>query len=126
MPRIDWKAAETATFTPAQARVRGWVLAGVGVVLILMMGALILWFASVILNDGPQAKEHFTGGPVVAVFIFGLFAFVFSFGVAALKAGIFQIRHGKRDLSALVWGKAMMIVLSAAGLITGILDALMD
>jgi hypothetical protein len=92
----------------------------------MMMGALLVWFTWLLLNDGPEATTHFTGGPVMAVFIFGLFAFVFAFGVAALKAGLFQIRHDRRDPSAVRWAGVMMMFLSGAGLLVGVLEAILD
>lgn len=98
--------------TSTQVKRLGIVLAVVGAVLTLFMGGIAILVSGIVLqSSNPHASSRFTGGPGVLVFMYGLFAVVELFGVTSLVAGIYQIRHGRRNT------KLVRVILVLAGIL---------
>jgi hypothetical protein len=84
--------------TTTQIKRLGIVMAALGAFLILFMGGIAVVVTQIVLQSGnPHASSRFTGGPGVLIFMYGIFALVMTFGVTGLAAGIFQIKHGRRN-----------------------------
>lgn len=101
--------------TSAQIRTLGWVLAVGGALLTIFMAWLSLIVGRIILqSDQPGATTRFTGGPEMVLFIICIFGVVLAFGMASFSAGIFQIKHGRRNKSltktVLVLGVVFLVV----------------
>jgi len=80
------------------------VAAGIGALLAGAMGWLTVWFLFVLRQQGdPLATTRFTGGPVLGAMILVVFLFFLAFGLAMVRAGIFQLRTGGRDMRMWAW-----------------------
>jgi MFS family permease len=94
--------------TPEQSRkirMLGWVLVVIGAFLVLLMGTITYFVVDIVAQSGtPGTTTRFTGTPEQARAMFVLFGVVIATGLAALAAGIAQIRSGRRNnaLSGLV------------------------
>lgn len=97
-----------------------------GVLLIVMMGALLVGFTFILLHNEPDAKVRFSGGPLIAAFVYALFGAILAFGCGALTSGVRQIRSGRRDLLAVGWARYILIVMSGAGVLVQIIELLTD
>jgi len=96
---------EAAPEQTRKFRMLGWVLAGTGIFLVVLMGTITFFVADIVANSGtPGATTRFTGTPAQARGMFILFGVVIVTGLAALVAGIAQIRSGRLNkvLSGLV------------------------
>lgn len=100
--------------TPEQIRRLGWVLAVIGSGLTVFIGGLTVVIAGIIWQPlNSHATTRFTGGPEAALLIFGILGVVMLFGITSLFAGIWQIRHGRRNkhLTSTVLTLAVVLVL---------------
>lgn len=77
-----------------KATARGWVLLVLGLILVLMMGAIIVAVAPMMLYPDP---ETFTGTPEQARMFLTLFAVVFFFGVMSMANGLYIIATGRQN-----------------------------
>ena len=81
-----------------KTRMLGWALAGIGVFIVALMGTVTFVVADIVAgSDSPGATTRFTGTPPQARGMFTLFGFVIATGLAALAAGVAQIRTGRRN-----------------------------
>lgn len=102
--------------TPAQIKRLGVILAALGGFLILFMGGITVTVAGLVWRPfNPRTSSQFTGGPADMLFIFGLFAVVIMFGVCALAAGVFQIKHGRRNPKLIRFAFVLAGILMVAG-----------
>ena len=84
--------------TPAQIRTFGRALTVIGALLTIFMAGFSLVVGQIMLNSNvPGATTRFTGGPEMELFICAIFGVVLAFGLASFSAGIFQIKHGRRN-----------------------------
>ena len=94
-------------FSASSVRNRGWVLIVLGVGLVIFMGVLIINQAISVYHSGePDAKVRYTGGTGMLWLMFGVLGLVFSFGVASIVNGIWQVLYGKRNrnLASILFG----------------------
>ena len=72
----------------------------------LLMGgmAVLSWIMYGVIqgSSDPRASTRFTGSESDMMFMFGIFALVFFFGLTSFVAGLWQVIFGKRNL-ILVW-----------------------
>ena len=113
--------------SPKGMKVRGWVVIVCGSLLAGMMGWLSVWFAWVLWDQqrNPQATTSFTGGPVMAALVMGLFLLLFAFGAAMVRGGIYMIRRGQRDARMLQWIPVVMGVVYGFWILMQVWDWLM-
>ncbi len=84
--------------TPTAIRVLGGVLLGVGLFLVLFMGAITVVVAGIVANSNdPNATTRFDGGTKELAIIFGLFGLVIAFGATSAVAGGVQLARGRRS-----------------------------
>ena len=101
-------------FSASSVRSRGWVLIVIGVTLAIFMGVVIINQAINVYHSGdPNAKVRFTGGTGMLWLMFGVLALVFSFGVACIANGIWQVMYGKRNsnLASIISGLFVVLIL---------------
>jgi hypothetical protein len=96
----------------------GWLKFG-GTLFIIMgtgiAGTLIYimwWMAGVMLNNGPDARDRFTGTPLQAVGIFALLSAVTMFGVTYVMMGAWWILRGTRSPWIIRIGMAVYFLLT--------------
>ena len=85
-------------------------LRALGAVLVVLSGllmggmAVLSWVMYGVIQGGsdPKASTRFTGSESDMMFMFGIFALVFFFGLTSFVAGLWQVIFGKRNL-ILVW-----------------------
>ena len=117
----------TAQPSPTTLRVTGWVLAACGVSLIWMMTGLLVGFTYILLyQDQPGVTVSFTGGPLIALFVYALLSSILVFGFATARGGIYQVRHGQRPPNLLGWVRFIVAAMSFAGVAVQILDLILD
>ncbi|HKO98478.1 MAG TPA: hypothetical protein VJU86_15885 [Pyrinomonadaceae bacterium] len=91
-----------------KVRVLGWVLLVIGTALVVFMGGLGIYLASIIARSGePGQTTRFTGGTEEVALITAIFGLVISFGLASMVGGIWQIKYGKPNRKLMV---AMFLV----------------
>lgn len=102
--------------TLASLRRRGWLLVGLGVFLLAIMGT-VLWFTvPLLLANGAEVDgSRFTGKQEDLQLVVAVFAAVIVFGIGALVNGLAQAIWGRR----LRWVIAVMLALAAALLALG-------
>lgn len=99
-----------------QIRKLGWVLTFIGSGLTLFMLFLSSFVAEAMWNTGrPGAHTSFTGGPGMALVIVLVLLLLAGFGATSVWAGLFQIRHGRRNPRVV----AVMLALVAAFVVVG-------
>lgn len=87
--------------TARAVRALGGVLVGLGLFLVVFMGAITVIVAGIIINTGdPNATTRFSGGTKEAVLIFSLFGLVIAFGAACTVGGAAQLARGRRSKTA--------------------------
>lgn len=87
--------------TATSTRVRGGLLAIIGIFLIVFMGYLMIWaFAAFSNVNGPGAR--FTGTREERLMIIGLFSTLIVFGLMSLGTGVWQLIIGRRN-RVLTW-----------------------
>ena len=90
-PECGW-----AMRSPGNIRMRGWVLIGIGLFLVLLMGAIAWNVAPSMLNPGKEmAGMRFDGTPDQAELFLGIFALVILFGALSLANGIYMVATGR-------------------------------
>lgn len=89
--------------TAQRVRRLGWVLVGVGALLVVSMGVLAVLMIRIMTG---QTADRFTGGAGDAVFILGIVYLVAMLGGVAVLEGVWQLRYGRRNrkLSLLLLG----------------------
>ncbi|HMV84320.1 MAG TPA: hypothetical protein PKC13_21370 [Blastocatellia bacterium] len=108
--------------TPTQIKRLGMVMAAAGGFLILFMGGIALTVVGMVWHPfKPHTPSQFTGGPGGLLFIFGIFAVVMIFGGCALAAGVFQIKHGRRNPRLTRYAFVLAGILMAAGTLVQII-----
>ncbi|MGH9765855.1 MAG: hypothetical protein ACREAB_00350 [Blastocatellia bacterium] len=109
--------------TAQQVRKLGWVLAAAGVFLTIFMIVITVIVGNAILqSDRPAAGARFTGGPGMMIFIFVVFGAVLTFGLTSFAAGVWQIKHGRRNRRLTKIILALAVVFLAAGVIARALN----
>ena len=99
-----------------QIRTFGWMLTAIGGVLVLSMLSLSSFMAEAMWNTGrPGAHTSFTGGPAMALVIGMVMLLLLAFGATSIWAGLFQVRHGRRNPRVL----AVMLALVGAFIFVG-------
>jgi hypothetical protein len=84
--------------TTKAIRVLGGVLVGLGLFLVVFMGAITVIVAGIVANsDEPGATSRFEGGTKELALIFGLFGLVIAFGAACTVGGAMQLARGRRS-----------------------------
>jgi hypothetical protein len=99
-----------------KVRILGWALVLLGSFLVIFMGGLGIFLASIIAGSGqPGNSTRFTGGPEDVMFIAAIFGFVISFGLASIVGGVWQIWFGKPNRIVMVVMFVLAGVLWAIG-----------
>lgn len=119
-PRCGHKRLLTRT----AVRALGGVLLGLGLFLVVFMGAIAVIVAGIIArSNDPGATTRFEGGTKEVAVIFGLFGLVIAFGATGAVAGALQLARGRRSKMAVrVILGLFVALLVAAELIYIILD----
>jgi hypothetical protein len=97
----------------------GFVLVGLGFLLVAGMGTLTIALAPMILSAGKETSgSRFTGTPEQGMMILALFGLVIVFGVAAILAGVFQVIMGRRSIWIIiaVLGLALLLFIASQAL----------
>lgn len=89
-------------WTRTETRVLGGVLAALGSFLVVVMGAIILFFVGLMSQSGKSSGAKFTGTKNDAVMVFAILGFVLLFGFTSLIAGLWQLIFGRRNM-VLIW-----------------------
>lgn len=99
-----------------ESRVRGWVLLGLGLFLVVFMGAIAMTIAPQMLRPGEEVNgSTFTGTPEQAQLAFALFAAVILFGATSAAYGLFIIRTGRQSAMFISATLAVATLLFAIG-----------
>lgn len=99
-----------------QIRMLGWVLTAIGGGLALFTLFLSSFMAEAMWNTGrPGGHTSFTGGPGMALVIGMVMLLLLAFGATSIWAGLFQVRHGRRNPRVL----AVMLALVGAFIFVG-------
>jgi uncharacterized paraquat-inducible protein A len=114
-PVIDCPRCGHLLRTARQVRRLGWVLAAMGLFLVLFMTGIMILIANIMARTGkPGSTESFSGGPLEAAMIFAVLGLVWVFGLTGLVGGIWQIKHGKRNrklIRIILWlGAAFLVI----------------
>lgn len=87
--------------TTRAVRALGGVLVGLGLFLVIFMGAITVIVAGIIAaSNDPNATTRFSGGTKEIVLIFSLFGLVIAFGAACTVGGAVQLARGRRSKTA--------------------------
>ena len=99
----DMNPPQRGMKSPGALRALGVVLVVLGSVLMGGM-AVLSWIMYGVIqgSSDPRASTKFTGSESDMMFMFGIFALVFFFGLTSFVAGLWQVIFGKRNL-ILVW-----------------------
>lgn len=90
-------------WTKPETRIVGFVLAGLGSILMGTMAWLTWWTMNVVANTGRRGStSQFTGTKEQLVIFYAIFAIVFFFGLIAFSAGAWQFIFAKRN-KFLIW-----------------------
>jgi hypothetical protein len=103
-------------FSARSVRSRGWVLIFIGAALAIFMGVIIINQAINVYHAGePGARVRFTGGNGMIWLMFGVVGLVFSFGIACIANGIWQVLYGKRNsnLASILLGMFALLAVIA-------------
>jgi lysylphosphatidylglycerol synthetase-like protein (DUF2156 family) len=84
-------------WTTNEFRVISSVLIFCGLFLSIVGGGLIFIFAGVVSNTDASRGTTFKGGEAMAIFIFGIFGVILSFGLSVLAAGLWQVIFGRAN-----------------------------
>lgn len=113
-PECGW-----AMRAPRNIRVRGWVLVGLGLFLVLFMGAIAWSLLPSMLQPGKEMADGslWTGTEAQTEIALGVFALVILFGLLSLINGVWMIRTGRPNRPLVVGGlliAAMLIAIAWA------------
>ncbi|MDT7541069.1 MAG: hypothetical protein QOE33_973 [Acidobacteriota bacterium] len=100
-------------------RLLGWTQVGLGSFLVLFMGTITYYVARIIYHTGePGTGARFTGGPEMALYIFGLFGLVLIFGVACIASGAWQAHYARqnRKLMFIILGLGVLFIVIGTAL----------
>jgi MFS family permease len=98
IPLAECPRCGSRMLTAKHIRRLGWVLIATGIFLAAFMAVLIILIAGIVAqSDNPAATTRFSGTPFQAAMILGLLGLVLAFGLACIIAGVYQIRHGRRN-----------------------------
>ncbi len=99
---------------PGNIRMRGWVLIGIGLFLVLLMGTIAWNVAPSMLNPGKEmAGMRFDGTPDQAELFLGIFALVILFGALSLANGIYMVAKGRPNRLFTIVGLLIVAILFA-------------
>lgn len=131
-PRCNVQAQSWVDFCPAcgarishpgRIRALGWVLLVTGTLLSGGMAYLLVLINGIIRHsDDPGATTRFTGTAADAAFAYGVMGLVLVFGVVAVTAGVWQVRHGTRNPRLVKVVLALAALFIAAGTIVQVLS----
>ena len=110
-PQCGW-----AMRGPRNIRIRGWVLVGIGLFLVLFMGAIAWNLAPMMLHPGKEIEgTTFTGKPSDADFVFAIFGLVILFGLLSIANGAWMIVKGRQNRPFVIVSLAIFAILFAIG-----------
>ena len=99
-----------------EIRLLGSLLALLGTILLVMMSAITVVYASLVYApQKPGSNVRFTGTDVDIAFAFGIFAVVLAIGFFCTAAGLWQIIFGRRNRVLLWLGITLGLTLLIAG-----------
>ena len=117
-PKCDYHTTEAVTFcqqcggkmlSSSKVRKLGWLAVIAGAFLVVMMTFIVIW----------ELSPHtlFTGTREMARFAIAIESVIVIFGVTAIFAGVWQIKHGKRNktLTYITLGLAAVLIMLAVG-----------
>ena len=117
-PKCDYQTTEAVTFcqqcggkmlSSSKVRKLGWLAVIAGAFLVVMMTFIVIW----------ELSPHtlFTGTREMARFAIAIESVIVIFGVTAIFAGVWQIKHGKRNktLTYITLGLAAVLIMLAVG-----------
>lgn len=106
-----------------EIRLRGWVLAGLGGVLLASMIALMIVISRIMLRSGqPGSTDRFEGDGVSAAVIFVTLSVVGFFGLTSLGSGIWLLKYRRRNPIMLKVALGLWAAFILIGLIVDFLD----
>lgn len=74
----------------------GWVRFVIGLLLSVGIAFLAFHLHDLVLHgNDPGSRSHWKGGPAFTRVVFELFGVIFLFGLTAMTAGLYQVRHGR-------------------------------
>ena len=92
-PKCGW-----AMRSPRNIRIRGWVLLGLGLFLVLFMGAITWNLLPTLLHPGKPADGMTFGGTEQQAEMFlGIFGLVILFGIFSVANGLYMIVRGRQN-----------------------------
>lgn len=78
-------------------RIAGFVAMALGLILIVLIGAVAYYTVPIMLADGETIDgSRFTGGPEARLLIFGIYAAVAAIGLTAMLSGAVHVATGRR------------------------------
>jgi uncharacterized paraquat-inducible protein A len=89
-------------FTKAETRVLGGVLTALGAFLMVVMGAIIIFFVGLMSQSGKSSGAKFNGSKNDALLVFAILGFVLLFGFTSFIAGLWQLIFARRNM-VLIW-----------------------
>ena len=99
-------------------RITGVAAMTLGLLLILMIGAVAYYTVPIMLADGETIDgSRFTGGPEVRLLIFGIYAAVAAIGFTAMLSGAVHIATGRRFAPGLRLMSLFLSLLVGIGLV---------
>ena len=110
-PQCGW-----AMRGPRNIRIRGWVLVGLGLFLVLFMGVITWNVAPTMLHPGKEIEgTTFTGTSGDAEFAFTIFGLVILFGLLSVANGAWMIAKGRQNRAFVIVSLAIAGILFAIG-----------
>ena len=107
---------------PRTIRLGGIVSMGLGLVLIMIIGAVAYYTVPIMLADGETADgTRFTGGPGARFAIFAIYAAVAAIGFTSMLSGAMHIVTGRRfmpGIRVMMWFASLLV---AAGMLVRLL-----
>ena len=98
-----------------------------GIFLIGIVTTLLLGFTYILAYQGqPGLTVSFTGGPLIAVFVYALLTAILVFGFAAARVGVYQVRHRQRPANLPGWVRFIVAATGIAAVAVQILELILD
>ena len=99
-------------------RIAGVAAMTLGLILILIIGAVAYYTVPIMLADGETVDgSRFSGGPATRLLIFGIYAAVAAIGFTAMLSGAVHVATGRRFAPALRLMSVILSVLVGIGLV---------